>query len=211
VVILHTEARIVGVAWMVVGMAAYLLYRRSQGLDPWRPYRIERSRPPVEFRELGYRSALVPIFGTDVDGRALASAARLVGEDASVEALYVVTVPAQLSIDAGLGEEEAVGRSVLEVARLRAREGGIKLHTRLVRTRNPGATIVEEAKRQKAEIIYLATAHAPPSERALGPTATYLLAHRPARIVIETEPDGQGAARPTPAQPGASAPEGAPG
>jgi nucleotide-binding universal stress UspA family protein len=71
----------------------------------------------------------------------------------------------------------------------------------LVRTRNPGATIVEAAEQQDAEIIYLGTAHAPPSERALGPTATYLLAHRPCRVVIETPPaDGAAAARPATAR-----------
>jgi nucleotide-binding universal stress UspA family protein len=57
-----------------------------------------------------------------------------------------------------------------------------------LRARNPGAAIVEEAVRSGAEIIYLGTAHAPPSERALGPTASYLLAHRPCRVVIETRP-----------------------
>jgi hypothetical protein len=62
------------------------------------------------------------------------------------------------------------------------------VQTRLIRTRSPGAAIVEEAERQNAEIIYLATNHAPPSERALGPTASYLLAHRPCRVVIETPP-----------------------
>jgi nucleotide-binding universal stress UspA family protein len=63
----------------------------------------------------------------------------------------------------------------------------------MIRTRNPGAAIVEEAERTHAEIIYLGTAHAPPRERALGPTASYLLAHRPCRVVIETPPaDGAG-------------------
>jgi nucleotide-binding universal stress UspA family protein len=62
------------------------------------------------------------------------------------------------------------------------------VQTRLIRTRSPGASIVEEAERSGAEIIYLATEHAPPSERALGPTANYLLAHRPCRVVIETPP-----------------------
>ena len=57
--------------------------------------------------------------------------------------------------------------------------------------------IVEEAERRHAEIIYLGTEHAPASERALGPTASYLLAHRPCRVVIETPPasgphDGRG-------------------
>jgi APA family basic amino acid/polyamine antiporter len=190
VLALHKEARTVGVGWMIVGIAGYLIYRRRMGLDPRRVYKIERPERPVFFRELDYRSALVPIFGTDVDGRALVSAARLVGEDAQVEALYVLRVPAQLSIDAGLEREEQLGYSVLEAAQLRGRKAGLKVHTRLVRTRNPGATIVEEAKKSSAEIIYLGTVHAPPSERAIGPTAGYLLAHRPCRIVVETGGDG---------------------
>jgi nucleotide-binding universal stress UspA family protein len=69
----------------------------------------------------------------------------------------------------------------------------VRVHTRLIRTRNPGAAIVEEAERTSAEIIYLGTAHAPPSERALGPTANYLLAHRPCRVVIESPPAANGA------------------
>jgi hypothetical protein len=81
------------------------------------------------------------------------------------------------------------------------------VQTRLIRTRSPGAAIVEEAERRNAEIIYLGTAHAPPSERALGPTAAYLLAHRPCRVVIETSavdgaggpPDGRAASQVRPA------------
>ncbi len=68
------------------------------------------------------------------------------------------------------------------------RKLGLRVSTRLVRARNPGAAIVEEAKRTDAEIIYLGFDHAPPSERAFGPTASYLLAHRPCRVVIETPP-----------------------
>jgi APA family basic amino acid/polyamine antiporter len=188
VVALHAEARIVGVAWMVVGMAGYLVYRRAQGLDPRVSVKIERPGRPEGFEELEYRSALVPIFGTDVDARALTSAARLVGPDAQIEALYVIPVPSQLAIDAGLDAEEATGKAVLEAARMRGRQAGLRVVTQLVRTRNPGAAIVEEAQRRGAEIVYLATAHAPPSERALGPTATYLLARRPCRIVIESGP-----------------------
>ena len=192
VVILHGEARTVGVAWMVLGVAGYLLYRRHIGVDPRQVVRIERPSRPAQFEELEYGSALVPIFGTDVDARALSSAARLVGPDARIEALYVLLVPSQLSIDAGLAVEESTGRSVLEAAQLRGRKLGLRVDSRLVRTRQAGAAIVEEAERIGAEIVYLATAHAPPSERALGPTATYLLAHRPCRIVIETSPDGRG-------------------
>jgi len=193
VLALHAEARTVGVGWMVVGMVGYVIYRRRQGLDLRSRHRIEHRERPAFFVELAYRSAIVPIFGTDVDARALVSAAKLVGEGATVEAVYVLRVPNQLSLEAGLEEEEQRGISVLETARLTGRKSGLKIQTRLVRTRNPGAAIVEEAERRRAEIIYLGTAHAPPSERALGPTASYLLARRPCRVVIETPAaDGRG-------------------
>jgi APA family basic amino acid/polyamine antiporter len=188
VLVLHTEARTVGVPWMILGMTGYVIYRRRQGLDLRSHHKIARRERPAFFVELEYRSAIVPIFGTDVDARALRSAAKLVGDGALVEAVYVLRVPSQLSLDQGLEEEERLGLSVLESAKVRGRQAGLKVQTRLVRTRNPGAAIVEEAERSGAEIIYLGTVHAPASERALGPTASYLLAHRPCRVVIETPP-----------------------
>ena len=109
-------------------------------------HKIPHRERPAFFVELDYRSALVPIFGTDVDATALRTAARLVGEDALVEALYVLRVPNQLSLDAGLTEEEQRGLSVLESAKLAGRRAGFKVQTRLVRTRNPGAAIVDEAR-----------------------------------------------------------------
>jgi APA family basic amino acid/polyamine antiporter len=188
VMALHVDARYVGTGWMIVGIAGYVIYRRRGGMDLTSHYKVpHRERPPF-FIELDYRSALVPIFGTDVDASALRTAARLVGEDALVEAVYVLQVPNQLSLDAGLHEEEQRGLGVLESAKVAGRKAGLKVHTRLIRTRNPGLAIVEEAKRSGAEIIYLGTAHAPLSERALGTTASYLLAHRPCRVVIETPP-----------------------
>jgi APA family basic amino acid/polyamine antiporter len=193
VLALHVDARYVGTGWMVVGLIGYVYYRRSQGLDLTSRHKIERRERPAFFVELEYHSAIVPIFGTDVDAAALRAAAKLVGEGATVEAVYILRVPNQLSLDAGLHDEEQLGLSVLESARLAGRKAGVKVETRLIRTRSPGAAIVEEAERQNAEIIYLGTAHAPPSERALGPTAAYLLAHRPCRVVIETPPaSGQG-------------------
>ncbi len=188
VLVLHAEARTVGLGWMVVGLGGYVVYRRRQGLDLRSRHRLERRERPSFFIELEYRSAIVPIFGTDVDASALRAAAKLVGPDALVEAIYVLRVPNQLSLDAGLEREEQLGLSVLESAKVTGRKAGLKVHTRMIRTRSPGAAIVEEAERTEAEIIYLGTAHAPPSERALGPTASYLLAHRPCRVVIETPP-----------------------
>jgi APA family basic amino acid/polyamine antiporter len=209
VLALHVDARYVGTGWMIVGLVGYVVYRRGQGLDLLSSHRLERRERPASFVELEYRSAIVPIFGTDVDARALRTAAKLVGEDALVEAVYVLRVPNQLSLDAGLEREEQLGLSVLESAKFRGRQAGLKVHTRLIRTRNPGAAIVEEAERTSAEIIYLGTAHAPLSERALGPTASYLLAHRPCRVVIET-PAANGASARRPPEPSRNGTNGGP-
>jgi basic amino acid/polyamine antiporter, APA family len=184
---LHTEARIVGIPWMVLGMVGYFVYRKRQGLDPRKHYKIERPARPADFEELDYRTALVPIFGDDVSASALSSAAKLIGEDGVVYAIYVLPVPSQLSLESGLEEEEARGRSVLESARIQARRGGIKIHTGLIRTRNPGAALVEEAERINSDVIYWSAIHAPAGEQRLGPTATYLLSKRPCRVIIETE------------------------
>jgi basic amino acid/polyamine antiporter, APA family len=186
VVVLHTEARTVGIGWMVIGMVGYFVYRKRIGRDWRRECRIERKHSPPGFQELAYQSALVPIFGTDVSARAMQRAAKLAGDDAAVDAVYVLRVPPQLSLDAGMEDEEEKGAAVLESARLRARTSNLKIRTSLIRTRNPGAAIVDEARRRGSEVIYLDTIHAPPSENGMGPTASYLLRERPCRVVVES-------------------------
>jgi len=187
VVALHGEARTIGVPWMLVGMAGYFIYRKRQGLDPRKHYRIPRPERPPDFEELEYRTALVPIFGEDISASALSSAAKLIGSEGVVYAIFVLPVPSQLSLEAGLEDEEAHGRSVLESARIQARRAGIKIHTGLIRTRNPGAALVEEAERVGTDVIYWSTIHAPAGEQRIGPTAAYLLSKRPCRVIIETE------------------------
>jgi APA family basic amino acid/polyamine antiporter len=187
VVALHREARTIGIPWMVLGMAGYFYYRHRQGLDPRAQYRIARPQRPPDFEALEYRTALVPIFGEDVSAAALARAAKLIGEDGVVYAVFVLPVPSQLSLESGLAAEEAHGRSVLESARIQARRRGIKIRTGLIRTRNPGAALVEEAERVDADVIYWSTIHAPAGEQRIGPTAAYLLGKRPCRVIVESE------------------------
>jgi APA family basic amino acid/polyamine antiporter len=188
VLALHKEARTVGVGWMAAGLVGYVIFRRRSGLDLTSPMKLERGERPPDFVPLEYRSALVPIFGTDVSAGALRSAARLVGSEASVDTLYIINVPHQVPLDGPLDAEEEAGRNVLESAQLIGRREGLHVRTGLLRTRNPGRTIVEEARRLGSEVIYLGTAHAPHAERALGPTASYLLSERPCRIIIEVAP-----------------------
>jgi len=187
VVALHPEAKYVGIPWMVFGMAGYVVYRKRAGLSLRHSVAVVHPERPPDFHELGYRTALVPIFGADVSAQTLVSAAKLIGKDGIVYAVFVLPVPRQLSLDAGLQAEEALGRSILESARIQGRRAGIKVRTGLIRARNPGAALADEAQRIGADVIYLSTLHAPASEQRIGLTASYLLDRRPCRIVIETD------------------------
>jgi basic amino acid/polyamine antiporter, APA family len=199
VTILHLAVAAAGVFWLALGMVLYVVFRRREGLDLRTTARAVRPVRPPDFEQFDYRTALVPIFGRDISASALGAASKLIGEDGVVYAIFVLPVPSQLSLDEGLEEEEAQGRSVLESARIKSRRAGIKIHTALVRTRNPGAAIVTEAQRVNADVIYWSTLHAPAGEQRIGPTAIYLLSKRPCRVIIETEnPPAASAREPVP-------------
>jgi basic amino acid/polyamine antiporter, APA family len=134
---------------------------------------------------------LVAIFADDVGAAAIGRAAKLIARGGAIHAVFLLPVPAELPLQADLAEVEARGRSALESARIQARRAGIRIQTRVLRTRNPGAALVEEARRLEADAIYWSTLHAPAGERSIGPTALYLLSKRPCRVVIETEGSGE--------------------
>lgn len=186
VIVLHPEARIVGTAWLGAGVVGYLLYRRHLGLDPRELQQVNRPERPLDFLEVSYKSVLVPIFGTNVDGEAMHRAAAVVDRDATVEALFVLKIPPAHALpDTDFDAQEYEARCVLDIARLQARARGLKVRTKLIRTRNPGRAIVEEARERRSDLIYVSTEHAPSDERLLGPTTRYLLAKRPCRVIVE--------------------------
>jgi APA family basic amino acid/polyamine antiporter len=199
VTILHLGVAAAGVSWLALGMGLYIAYRKRLGLDLRTTTRAPRHERPADFEELDYKTALVPIFGDDVSAAALKGAAKLIGEHGVVYAIFVLPVPSQLSLEAGLEEEEEHGRSVLESARIQARRAGIKIHTGLIRTRNPGAALVAEAERVGCDVLYWSAIHAPEGEQRIGPTAAYLLSKRPCRVIIETENRVAGRSEPVPA------------
>ncbi len=170
---------------MVVGLVGYFLYRRSQGLDPRRAYRIEREQRPPDFAALGYKTAIVPIFGTDLNARALRRAAKLLGDDAVVYALYVLQVPRQLPLQGGMEAEEQQGRGA---ARERADRGAQGRRARQDRAHpHPQPRLRagrRGAARQRRPDLPRRRPR-PRSEQLLGPTTTYVLAKR-RRIVVET-------------------------
>jgi nucleotide-binding universal stress UspA family protein len=108
----------------------------------------------------------------------------------------VLEVPTEHELPAGFEEQEYEARCALDIARLQARARGLKVRVKLIRTRNPGRAIVEEARERGSDLIYISTEHAPSNERLLGPTTRYILAHRPCRVIVEGGEGGPNALQP---------------
>jgi len=164
---LHEPARYVGIAWMLFGIVAYVLYRRADETSLLRRVTVSpQMLRPEPAPERDYGSVLVPLFGTDLDDDIVQTAALLVaGEptdeaelDAStIEALWVFVIPMSLPLDASLPDAQIKhARSVLARAKAVGEEyTGVQVATATVRTRRAGYAIVDEARRRGVEAIVL--------------------------------------------------------
>jgi basic amino acid/polyamine antiporter, APA family len=167
VMVVHEPARYVGLGWMAMGIALYVIYRRADETSLLRRVTVApqvlRAEQP---RERDYGSVLVPLFGTDLDDDIVQTAALLVSgeqtdeaaiDTATIEALFMFVIPMSLPLDASLPEAQVKhARQVLARAKAVGEEyTGVHVATATVRTRRVGYAIVDEARRRGVEAIVL--------------------------------------------------------
>ncbi len=207
VIVLHTEARIIGTAWIGLGLIGYLLYRRHLGIDPAGP---AAGAPSRSVRWASSRSPTARPW-------CRSSAPTSTPTRCAVPRPWSIQMPSSrpstcsrfppsTSCRRGFEEQEYEARCALDIARLQARARGLKVRVKLIRTRNPGRAIVEEALERGSDLIYISTEHAPSNERLLGPTTRYILANRPCRVIVEGGDGGKPAALPASRAPAAAQP-----
>ena len=134
---------------------------------------------------LAYRRIVVPLGGKAESPRAVALAAGLASEQgASITALVVIELPAELPLEAHMLEEEAQARRLLEEARAIAGSYGVRVRGRVVRARRPGEAIVAEVEALQADLVVL---RATPGRRAtlFGKTVGYVLTHASCRVLVD--------------------------
>jgi len=165
--ILHEAARYVGLGWMVVGIAMYVIYRRADETSLLRRVTVAPQVLRAEHApEREYGSVLVPLFGTDLDDDIVQTAALLVSPEhtdeaaidtATIEAVWMFVIPMSLPLDARLPDAQIKhARQVLARAKAVGEEyNGVQVATATVRTRRAGYAIVDEARRRGVEAIVL--------------------------------------------------------
>jgi basic amino acid/polyamine antiporter, APA family len=186
VVVQTPDARYVGLGWLALGFLTYAVYRRRLGI----PLR-ETVRAPVVI--LGpsltaeYTTIVVPILRTAESEEALVAAARLAAERrATIVIVRVLEVPLDLPLETGLPELEQEANRELDDAQALVEGYGVRAVTRLVRARQAGPAIVDEARARNAELVVLG---APRRVRGggapiFGKTVAYVLKHSPSRVLV---------------------------
>ncbi|HEV8102357.1 MAG TPA: universal stress protein [Gaiellaceae bacterium] len=182
VVAQDAPTRYAGFAWLAAGFVFYVLYRRRLHI----PLRVtSRATTPLgPALALEYRSILVPLVAGDASREAVEVAARLATERAGrIVLLRVVVVPLDLPLDADLAEELTAADKLLDDARAVAAPYGVRTIERVVRARNAGRAIIEEAERRGTEIIVLGAPRGQ-HRNIFGHTVDFVLKNAPSRVMV---------------------------
>ena len=185
---LDLQVAAAGSAWLLLGMATYVVYRRGQGLDLVSTHKVAIPEPVVD-HEAEYDSVLVHVGDGRFDAALLATAIKLAARRRrGIHVLVTITVPNALDIGAPMAEEEAAAESVIEQARL---QGGRRVsgHWEKVRAGQAGRRIIEEANDMRAAAVVLALPRRIAGTSIFGSTLETVLAERPCRVVIESRPE----------------------
>jgi basic amino acid/polyamine antiporter, APA family len=190
VVIQYPSTRYVGLGWLAVGFAAYVVYRRRIVGVPLR----ETVRAPVMYgpaAALEFRSILVPIAPGYPSDEAMDFACRLAAERrASIVALTAIQVPLDLPLDTLLPDEVEEANEQLDEARAIGESYGVNVIGRIARTRNIGRAIVDEGVRRDSEVIVMAGPRRVRLQQGrrqiFGDAVDFVLRHAPCRVMIVT-------------------------
>ena len=211
----HSGARIVGLVWMAIGVAFYVIYRRRAGLPILKRVVVAEQALRAEPVRAEYGSILVPILGTPLDDDIVQTAGRLsalenpddaLAGGATIEAIWVFEVPLSLPLDARLPDTtlKAARRALARAKAIGEEYEGVEVVTATVRARRAGEAIVSEATRRGVELIVMAAEEPSrirggarlggiggPLDNFVGDATKYVVRKAPCRVLL-TAPASEG-------------------
>jgi APA family basic amino acid/polyamine antiporter len=188
ITILHPTVAAAGVGWLVLGIAIFIWYRARQELDLTSTHKVAIPQPVVD-HEAEYDSVLVALpaedgYNADLVATAIKLAAR---RRHGIHVLVTISVPYSLPVKGRMREQESQADSLIEQARV---QGGRRVtgHWEKVRAGQAGRRIIEEAEDMRATAIVMGLPRRVAGASLFGKTLETVLADRPCRVVIETNP-----------------------
>jgi APA family basic amino acid/polyamine antiporter len=184
---LNLKTLIAGAAWLALGIATYIVYRRRQGLSLTHTTKVVVPKAVVE-REVEYQSVLVAFEDGQYSPQAVATAVKLAARRRrGIHVLVTITVPNSLPIDASLPELEHRAQSTIDSARVLGRRR-VTGHWEKVRAGEAGRRVVDEARDIRAAAVVLTPPARTPGGSLFGRTIETVLEERPARVIVEAAP-----------------------
>jgi APA family basic amino acid/polyamine antiporter len=161
VIAIVPDARRLGLAWMLAGLAAYAAYRRHQGLSLGERSTREVATCTGPGIEVSFHTILIPAntAAKMTPADLLDVAAQLAAERrASLVLLAFTEIPLGEEMDLEIdGLDETVER-LAAAGRAVGERYGIRVHTTHLRTRDPAESILAEANRRDSQVILLRSA-----------------------------------------------------
>jgi APA family basic amino acid/polyamine antiporter len=198
VMALNPRTLVVGLGWMALGIAVYVLYRRNQGLPLTQTVKVVLPEP-LGVEEVEYRSVLVAFEDDEpISPEMVATAVKLAGKRRrGIHVHSMMTVPTNLPLNAEMSEREGEAQSKIEEAKL---IGGQRVtgHVARVRPGQAGYSVADEAAEIKAEAIVIGLRYrngVPLYDKTL----QTILGERPCRVIVVSDPTDK-----PPAIPGAA-------
>jgi APA family basic amino acid/polyamine antiporter len=191
VVVQDPPTRYAGMAWLAIGLVTYVVYRRRFLRES---LTATLRAPPLlgPALALAYSNILVPIVTGEQSRAAMHVACRLATERrARLVAVRVIVVPLELALDAELPEQEELADQLLTEARDIGELYGVHVIERLIRDRDAGRAIVDEANRRNAEIVVMGSPRLPHRtgrSEIFGKTVDFVLKHAACRVMIGAAP-----------------------
>jgi basic amino acid/polyamine antiporter, APA family len=207
VLLLHDEARYIGGAWMLFGLAAYVVYRVGvEGTSLTKQVSVPAAALVKEAHGISYGGILVPVFGTPLDDDIVGTAGRLAAADDTpegtpphLEVVYVLDLPMTVPLEAPPPRErmEVANRALVRAQEVGEEYETVEVGTSVIRARDAGSGIVQAARERDVEVIVMG-AEPPTRIRGgavlggvggsrpdeIGPVTAYVLAKAPCRVLL---------------------------
>jgi len=183
--VLNVVTLIAGSVWLILGVAAYVIYRRRQGLSLTETTKVVMPEVIVD-HEVEYQSVLVAFEDGDYSGEAISTAGKLAARRRrGIHVLVTITVPANAPIGASMPEAESKAQQAIDSARLR---GGRRVtgHWEKVRAGEAGRRIVREARDIHAAAVVMTLPPKRAGSSLFGRTLETVLSDRPCRVIIDS-------------------------
>jgi len=185
VVITKPDGRYMGIAWILLGVFMYWIYRRGKKISPTTQVVIQKIKIP-EFHPLEIKHILLPLRSTTQTETVQIACDLAKMHKGKITALHVIEVPFSMPLDTALPHRLDLASMVLKTAEAIALDQGIVMEMEIVRARGIADAVIDVLGRDGFDLLLLESTKAPEKggRAAMGTLLMEIIQRSPCRTWI---------------------------